>query len=217
MLSATDTISLAGWRRNVAELYAAVRASDDPVLAWYTFVDGRNNLFKEHTQTPLNAQNRNGFKGLPYYDYDQNLRTMGRINYNVEPDVFRVELQDDGILQYRRVATVHFRFNTRPLQLSLFWIMGYGGGLFLPFKDGTSGQETFGGGRYLYDTIKGADLGAYWETITLDFNFAYNPSCAYNDAYSCPLAPQENQLPIEIKAGEKNWKLETTQSGKDAK
>ena len=213
MLSATDTISLASWRRSVAEMYAEVRSSDDPALAWYTFVDGRNNLFKEHTQTPLNAQHRAGFKGLPYFAYDQNLRTMGRINYNVEPEIFRVELQDDGLLQYQRVATVHFRFDTRPLHLSLFWIMGYGGGLFLPFKDGTSGRETFGGGRYLYDTIKGADLGAYGETITLDFNFAYNPSCAYNARYSCPLTPPENYLPQEIRAGEKNWKPEIEPGG----
>lgn len=206
MPSATDHISLAGWRRTVAELYAAVRESDNPPLAWEAFINGRNELFKEHTQTPLFAQQRSSFNGLPYYPYDQDLRVMGRVNYGVEPEIFRVELAEDGLFRYQRVARVHFRLADRPLQLSLFWILGYGGGLFLPFKDGTSGRETFGGGRYLYDTIKGADLGAYWDTIVLDFNFAYNPSCAYNAGWSCPLAPQENHLPVAVEAGEQSWK-----------
>ena len=105
-----------------------------------------------------------------------------------------------------RAASIHFRLAERLLQLSLYWIVGYGGGLFLPFRDATNGDETFGGGRYLYDTIKGADLGAYWETIVLDFNFADNPSCAYNAAWSCPLPPQENRLPVAVEAGEKDWK-----------
>ena len=199
----TDYISLADWRRTTAELYAGARAAYDPGQAWVAWVDGRDRLFKEHSQTPLTAEQRRDFHGLPYYPYDKRLRTMGRVNYNVEPEIFRVELGEDGLLQYQRVATVHFRFDERPFQLSLFWILGYGGGLFLPFKDTSNGLSTFGGGRYLYDTIKGADLGAYWESIVLDFNFAYNPSCAYNDRWSCPLAPQENHLPVAIEAGEK--------------
>jgi uncharacterized protein (DUF1684 family) len=203
MALSTDYISLADWRRTTAELYAGARAAYDPLQAWAEWVDGRDRLFKEHTQTPLTGGQRRDFRGLPYYPYDKRLRTMGRVNYNVEPDIFRVELEQDGLVQFQRLATVHFRFDERPLQLSLFWILGYGGGLFLPFKDGTNGISTFGGGRYLYDTIKGADLGAYWESIVLDFNFAYNPSCAYNDRWSCPLAPQENHLAVAIEAGEK--------------
>jgi uncharacterized protein (DUF1684 family) len=89
--------------------------------------------------------------------------------------------------------------------LSLFWIEGYGGGLFLPFKDLTNRKETFGGGRYLYDTIKGADIGVQGQEILLDFNFVYNPSCAYNAQWYCPLAPEENALNISIAAGEKRF------------
>jgi uncharacterized protein len=203
MALSTDYISLADWRRTTAELYAGARAASDPLQAWAAWVDGRDRLFKEHSQTPLTAEQRREFRGLPYYAYDKRLRTMGRVNYDVEPEIFRVELEQDGLVQFQRLATVHFRFDERPLQLSLFWILGYGGGLFLPFKDGTNGISTFGGGRYLYDTIKGADLGAYWESIVLDFNFAYNPSCAYNERWSCPLAPQENHLAVAIEAGEK--------------
>jgi uncharacterized protein (DUF1684 family) len=201
----TDAISLADWRRMVAELYAGVRRTYDPIQAWAEWVDGRDRLFREHSQTPLLAGQRRDFRGLPYFPYDKNLRTMGRINYDVEPEIFRVDLEEDGLLQYQRVATIHFRFDERPLQLSLFWITGYGGGLFLPFKDATSGNETFAGGRYLYDTIKGADLGAHWSSILLDFNFAYNPSCAYNIGYSCPLPPHENWLTIPFFAGEKKF------------
>jgi uncharacterized protein (DUF1684 family) len=84
-------------------------------------------------------------------------------------------------------------------------VQGYGGGLFLPFRDQTSRAQTFGGGRYLYDTIKGADLGAGDQEIPLDFNFAYNPSCAYNAQWVCPLAPQENNLNMPITAGEKRF------------
>lgn len=200
--------SLAGWRRSVAELYAAVRASSYPVQAWDRFIDGRNQLFKDHTQTPLVAEQRTAFTGLPYYAYDKNLRVMGRLNYEVEADEFRVELGDDGLMQYRRVASIRFRLADRPRTLSLFWIMGYGGGLFLPFKDTTNGQETYGGGRYLYDTIKGADLGVQWAEIVLDFNFAYNPSCAYNARFTCPLPPQENHLQIPVEAGEKKFRTE---------
>ncbi len=206
MRSSSDSISLATWRRTVAEMYAAVRESDHHVLAWSEFIDGRNALFKEHTQTPLSAKQRLGFKGLPYYAYDPNLRVFGRTNYDVEPKLFRVDLGEDGVLEYQRVATLHFRLADQPLQLSLFWIAGYGGGLFLPFKDASSGQETYGGGRYLYDTIKGADLGAEWGAVLLDFNFAYNPSCAYSSSYSCPLPPRENWLAVPIRAGEKKFK-----------
>ena len=90
------------------------------------------------------------------------------------------------------------------VELTLWWIGGYGGGLFLPFTDGTSGQETYGGGRYLLDAIKGADLGlSHGGRLILDFNFAYTPSCALNPAYVCPLSPPENRVPIELRAGER--------------
>ena len=102
------------------------------------------------------------------------------------------------------MARVRFTRTGRDATLSLFWLEGYGGGLFLPFKDGTSGIEGYAGGRYLYDTIKGADLGMQSDQIVLDFNYAYNPSCAYNDRWVCPLPPPENRLPFAVTAGEKS-------------
>ena len=80
------------------------------------------------------------------------------------------------------------------LSLDLHWLEGYGGGIFVAFADATSGSETYGGGRYVLDSVKGADLGQDGERLVLDFNFAYNPSCAYDPRWICPLAPASNRL-----------------------
>jgi uncharacterized protein (DUF1684 family) len=83
--------------------------------------------------------------------------------------------------------------------------MGYAGGLFVPFRDATSGQETYGGGRYLLDTIKSADFGSQVDpaSVVLDFNYAYHPSCAYDPRWVCPLAAPDSRVPIPIRAGER--------------
>ena len=97
-----------------------------------------------------------------------------------------------------------FELAGEPRALELYWLQGYGGGVFLPFGDATNGLETYGSGRYLLDSVKGADLGMAGERIVLDFNFAYNPSCSYDPRWACPLTPPENRLPIEITAGERS-------------
>ena len=89
-------------------------------------------------------------------------------------------------------------------ELALFWLDAYGGGVFLPFADATRGRETYGGGRYLLDTVKGADLGEEDGRLVLDFNFAYNPSCSYDPRWVCPLSPPENRLPVAVRAGEQH-------------
>jgi uncharacterized protein (DUF1684 family) len=73
----------------------------------------------------------------------------------------------------------------------------------LPFRDATSGRDTYGGGRYLLDTVKGADLGHEVDEIILDFNYAYHPSCVHDSRWSCPLAPHENWMEVEVRAGER--------------
>jgi hypothetical protein len=105
----------------------------------------------------------------------------------------------------RRFGRATFSVKGYDLGLSLFWIEGYGGGLFVPFRDKTNRGDTYGGGRYLYDTLKGVDLGVDVDNIIFDLNFAYNPSCAYNPRWVCPLSPIENQLPIPVTAGEKTF------------
>ena len=93
------------------------------------------------------------------------------------------------------------------VSLAVFWLTAYGGGVFVPFRDATAGATTYGAGRYLLDTVKGADLGAGPHgVLVLDFNYAYNPSCSYDPRWSCPLAPLESRIEIPIEAGERVWR-----------
>ena len=192
------------WRRQVATLYAAVRAESDPERAWTEWCTKRDRLFRAHPQTPLEPIARNSFKGLPYYPYDASLRftvCLARIN---ESTLTSFDLGNDGVLRMHAFARTDGLMERLGRELTLFWLSGYGGGVFLPFGDTTNGSETYGAGRYLLDTIKSADLGsnAAGELI-LDFNFAYNPSCSYSTRYVCPLAPPVNRLPEPVRAGEK--------------
>jgi uncharacterized protein (DUF1684 family) len=91
----------------------------------------------------------------------------------------------------------------RDCRLEVLWLDAYGGGIFIPFRDGSNGDATYGGGRYLLDTVKGADLGHESDRIILDFNYAYHPSCVHSYRWSCPLAPPANQLELVVEAGER--------------
>ena len=120
-------------------------------------------------------------------------------------------------MPFRLAAHVYFQIAGDELELPVYWIDVYGGGLFLPFRDATCPAESYGGGRYLFDTVKGSDFlredavaeegppGYEGGRIILDFNYAYNPSCAYDPRWVCPLAPRENRLQIEICAGERKY------------
>ncbi|MBZ0297536.1 MAG: DUF1684 domain-containing protein [Anaerolineae bacterium] len=196
-------LDLLDYRRRVAEMYRAVRAANDDSAACITFRHQRDDLFRTHPQSALDAAQRAAFNGLPYFAHDPAYRVEAEIDTHVEPQVFEVELGEDGRLAYRRFARVHFTLPTGSGTLTLFWLLGYGGGLFLPFGDRTNSDMTYGGGRYLYDTIKGADLGTTAHTVMLDFNYAYNPSCAYHPRWTCPLSPPENRLDFPVLAGEK--------------
>jgi len=196
-------LDLLDYRRRVAEMYRAVRAGDGDSQVCLTFRQARDELFRSHPQSALDAAQKSRFTGLDYYPYDSAYRVIAQVDTDVAPEVLTVELGDDGQFAYRRFGTVHFELPTGMGALSVFWITGYGGGVFLPFGDATNRHKTYGAGRYLYDTIKGADLGANLDAIVLDFNYAYNPSCAYNPRWVCPLAPPENRLSIPIPAGEK--------------
>ncbi|HEV7663054.1 MAG TPA: DUF1684 domain-containing protein, partial [Chloroflexota bacterium] len=108
-------------------------------------------------------------------------------------------------IAFRRIGRLDFTWRRQPHSLGALWIEGYAGGLFVPFTDATSGHESYGGGRYLVDSIKSADFGsdAAASTIVLDFNYAYHPSCTYDPRWVCPLAPRENRLAVPIEVGEK--------------
>lgn len=214
-----EVLELAEWRRLVAEMYAKTRGSSAGHAreAWEEYRSTRTSLFATHPQSPLDRGRQMSFDGLPYFSYDPAWRIQGRIvplsEADLDPELAAVtEDLPEGKLTCRPFARVlfdppdppgaHDRSGGGPLALTLYWLESYGGGLFLPFRDLTSGRETYGGGRYLYDTIKGADLGAGPDAMLLDFNYAYNPSCAYNPRWVCPLAPRENDLSLRIEAGE---------------
>jgi len=199
-------VELLDYRRSVAEIYAAVRqGAHDPMASWQAFRARRDVLFRTHPQSALSETQKHSFDGLHYYGYDPTFRFLLPIDPAVEQVVFDIALEHDGVVRIQRFGRVYFQAGGRAVALSLFWIMGYGGGIFVPFRDQTNSAGTYGGGRYLLDTIKHADLGQADGRLVIDFNFAYNPSCAYNSRWQCPLAPIENRLPIAIPAGERDF------------
>lgn len=196
-----EFLSLTDWRRRMAELYARIRAEPDPVRAWADWKKTRDRLFNEHPQSPLQPGQRQRFEGLSYFDYDASCRVLGQIK-NAPSKCYDIETIGEDTVTFTRFAVVGFELEGRSLELELLWLAGYGGGIYLPFLDETSGTETYGGGRYLLDTVKGADLGVEGEALVLDFNFSYNPSCSYDPRWVCPLTPPENRLDVALRAGE---------------
>ncbi|HEX2295206.1 MAG TPA: DUF1684 domain-containing protein, partial [Actinomycetota bacterium] len=156
----TDFLELLDWKRRVFDLYARVRASA-PEDGWRLWRDEREHLFAGHPQSPNQAV-RPG-----YFDYDPGARVLGDLE-GASPQDLRLPVSRDEEIAAHRVARVRFAFRSTQAALDVFWIDGYGGGLFLPFRDATSGRSTYGAGRYLYDTIKGADLGAEDGRLVLD-------------------------------------------------
>jgi uncharacterized protein len=208
-----DELDLLDWKRRVFALYAEVRAAPDPEAAWLGWRAARDELFRTHPQSPLPAVSRAVFGGLPYFEYDPGLRVLAAVEPAEEARILiagsgEQHPETDGPsarpFLFRRFATATFELEGEPRRLALYWLEAYGGGVFLPFGDATSGRETYGAGRYLLDTVKGADLGEQDGRLVLDFNFAYNPSCSYDPRWACPLAPPENRLPVAIRAGERS-------------
>ncbi len=194
------TLDLLDWRRTVAELYHAVRADADadPEGALARFRAGRDRLFAEHPQSPLPASARPGFEGLRYWPRDPALRFEAEVEA-AEPWRLEATSLSGEAFALERIGIVRLP----PGTLEVYWIDSYGGGVFVPFRDATSGSATYGAGRYLIDTAKGADLGGTGSSLVLDFNYAYHPSCAHDPRWSCPLAPRANWLTVPVEAGER--------------
>lgn len=201
-MDSAEAFDLLDWRRRVAELYQRIRASPDPAEAWQAWKADRSRLFSTHPQSPLPVDQRTDHPGLDYFSYAPRYRVLGTIR-EAEPKHYDIQTSTDGTYGFTRFATVHFEIEQEALELELYWLDGYGGGLFLPFRDATSGNITYGAGRYLLDTVKGADLGCDGDKLIIDFNFAYNPSCSYDAKWACPLSPPQNKLGLEITAGER--------------
>ena len=161
----------------------------------------RDELFATHPQSPIPPADRPGFVGLRYFPANPS----AVVEAELTPATGSLDIDTggpDGVVRYRRVGTAATPYGP----LALWWIEAYGGGLFVPFRDATCGTDTYGGGRYLTDTVKGTHgrglVTVDARTVRLDFNYAYNPSCAYDDQWACPLAPPENRVTRPIRAGE---------------
>ena len=196
-MSAVDRLTLAGWRRGVADLYAAVRREGVREESWLRWREGRDHLMAMHPDTPVPEARRAGFAAMGFFPYDPSWCLAA----TVEPGSGEEVHGPDGT--FVPVGDVVAWRGGHEIRLTLLWLQGYGGGLFLPFRDATSGEETYGGGRYLLDQAKGADLGALPDgRLVLDFNFAYHPSCAHDPRWTCPLAPPANLVDAPVRAGE---------------
>jgi uncharacterized protein len=194
-------LELLDWRRRIAELFAELRRrqANEATLTW--FRKEKDSLFKSHPQSPIPMAERAQFTGLSYWPYDPNVR----VTATFEPLEQEAPPPPPSEIAFRRIGALHFQLNGSNQALPTFWIEGYAGGLFVPFKDATSGHATYGGGRYLLDTIKSADLGSdlTQNEVVLDFNYAYHPSCTYDPVWICPLAPPDSRLNMPMQAGER--------------
>jgi uncharacterized protein (DUF1684 family) len=193
-----DELDLADWREQVARMYLS-----EVDLAG--FRARRDELFATHPQSAIPEADRAAFTGLRYFPANPSAIVEAALTLasgSVDIDTGG----PDGVVRYRRTGVAHTPYGP----LTLWWIEAYGGGLFLPFRDVTCAEETYGGGRYLTDTIKGTHgrglVSLDATTVRLDFNYAYNPSCAYDDRWACPLAPPENRLTVPIQAGELTYR-----------
>lgn len=221
-----DYLELADWRRAVADLYSEVRslAMRDARAAHDHWCEKRALLYCRHPQSPIPVERRSGFRAT-CFPYTPDLR----FEVAVVPITAESQMADAGVvtreapagntaatdaaiptstgedMPMQRLGTVHVPFSAGTRRLTVYWMSGYAGGLYLPFRDATNGVETYAAGRYLLDAAKSADLGGDVErrTLILDFNFAYHPSCAFDARWACPLTPVENRLDIAIRAGER--------------
>jgi uncharacterized protein (DUF1684 family) len=193
-------LDLVDWRRRTGDAYRL-----GSVEAWRA---ARERLFREHPQSPVAPESRAAFPGLRWFAPDPAYRVPARL---VAGDGAALDVDtggEDGVVHYLRLGTLRFRLSGEDCELTVLAMLGYGGGLFLPFRDATSGSETYGGGRYLFDTVKDTDGGCLEVTpgspdVVIDFNYAYHPSCCYDPRWACPLAPPENRLAVAVRAGER--------------
>lgn len=191
-------IELADYRRRVTEMYDDVRRNIDAENARANWVAARDDLFRTHPQTPI--EDVSSFAGLEYFPYDPGWRLTAPLQEAPALELL-IPHSSTGETRFLRIGTVTLPIESQPT-LDVFWLDAYGGGMFVPFGDATNGNDTYGGGRYILDTVKGADLGADTDQVILDFNFAYHPSCTYSPRWSCPLAPPGNRLTMPVRAGE---------------
>jgi len=157
-----------------------------------------------HPQSPLDAKQQANFKGLAYFEPNEALNIVVPVErFPATEPMIEMETSTGEQRPYRRWGRISFEVDGESASLTIYSDI-YGQEFFLPFRDATSGKETYGAGRYLDNHRPGlVDLGN--GRFKIDFNYSYNPYCAYQSTYSCPLPPRENWLMVPIRAGEKNF------------
>lgn len=206
MVSPVTALATADWRRNVFALYEQARRASESISVSHAhslWATGRDRLFGTHPASPLPEDTRRRFRGLRTARYDPAFRFEAVIEDAGAGESMEVATGTDGVVPFTRLGTVTVEGVG---SLAVWNLDSYGGGIFIPVKDATAGADggSYGGGRYLLDTIKGAHLGTGEGpgSLILDFNYLYNPSCAYDEAWACPLPGAENTVAAELPVGE---------------
>jgi uncharacterized protein (DUF1684 family) len=196
-----EALDLLDWKRRIFALYAEVRATADTADAWLHWRDTRTALYRTHPQSPVPADVRASY-GDAFFPYDPAYRVVAEVTEGA-PVPSPIPASTGGAFAFSRVGHARLELLGAEHDLELHWNEGYGGGILVSVADTTSGRETYGGGRYVLDTVKGADLGTEGGRLILDFNFAFNPSCAFDRRWACPLVPPANRLPLRLEVGER--------------
>ena len=155
----------------------------------------KNKVFASDPQSPLTPEQKMNFDGLRYFPENHFLRFEQAVDFFANQETIKMQTSSGSLQSFLKVGLFKFSVESQPAVLTLY--RGEEGEYFLPFKDALAGKETYAAGRYVEPISLGENL------FMIDFNFAYNPYCAYNDRWTCPLPPAENRLAIPIRAGEK--------------
>lgn len=188
----------------LAFLFPVFLSAQNPVKEAKKFRKEINKQYGDEDKSPLKEADRANFKKLEFYDIDSEFAVQAKLDWFEKDSVFEMKTTTARLAKYRRSGVATFILDGNELELVFYQnVKGAANPLykdyyFLPFKDNTNGEESYGGGRYI-DLI--IDIGS--ADAQINFNVAYNPYCAYNDRYSCPIVPSENYINIEIKAGVK--------------
>lgn len=196
-----DLWELAEYRREVVDNYVAARAGGPGREAWEAWRAQRDALLGSHPQSPVPVARRAGYEAA-FFAYREDWRLLAAVA-PAESLTLEIPHSGAGSTRFERFAIARARHGDEAIDLDVYWLDAYGGGIFVPFRDTTCGATTYGGGRYLLDGAKGADLGGGAGELVMDFNYAYHPSCAHDSRWSCPLAPPGNRLVVPVEAGER--------------
>ena len=177
--------------------------TDDYVQRLRRNRDEKDEFFAEHPQSPIPPEEREAFDGLAYFDPDPTYRVDASVTVHDDPDPVEMETTDGRVVRYLHVVTFEFDVDGETARLQGYRKAGDDPGqLFVPFRDKTTGQQSYAKGRYM--ELEHEEELADGDTVTLDFNLAYAPFCAYSDTFSCPLPPEANWLDLAIEAGERS-------------